>query len=120
MAKTRQDLQNYLKTLVANVYFQPPENVKLIYPCIIYSRTRIDGTFANNDVYRYAGIYVPSKATKTIKKHDQSLYYNSVVHPCSCVDYRVFQTLEMDAENRYRCGCVCGRNSFCADRFCTF
>ena len=52
MAKTRQDLQNYLKTLVANVYFQPPENVKLKYPCIIYSRTRIDGTFANNDVYR--------------------------------------------------------------------
>ena len=36
MAKTRLDLQSYLKTLTANVYFQPPENVKLNYPCIIY------------------------------------------------------------------------------------
>ena len=57
MAKTRQDLQNYLKTLTTNVYFQPPENLKLIYPCIIYSRTLIDGTFANNDVYRLDHAY---------------------------------------------------------------
>lgn len=64
MAKTRQDLQNYLKTLTTNVYFQPPENLKIKYPCIIYSRTRIDGTFANNDVYKldhaYQLVYVHS------------------------------------------------------------
>ena len=62
MAKTRLDLQSYLKTLTANVYFQPPEDKKLNYPCIIYSRTRIDGTFANNDVYKldhgYKLIYI--------------------------------------------------------------
>ena len=52
MAKTRLDLQAYLKTLTANVYYQPPENQKLKYPCIIYSKTRIDGTFANDGVYR--------------------------------------------------------------------
>ena len=52
MAKTRLDLQAYLKTITANVYFQPPENLKLIYPCIVYSRIRIDGAFANNNVYK--------------------------------------------------------------------
>ena len=57
MAKTRQDLQDYLKTLTTNVYFQPPENEKLFYPCIIYSRTRIDGTFADNNVYKLDHAY---------------------------------------------------------------
>lgn len=57
MAKTRLSLQAYLKTLTANVYFQPPENVKLIYPCIVYSRTRIDGTFADNNVYKLDHAY---------------------------------------------------------------
>lgn len=51
MAKTRQDLQNYLKTLIPNVYFQPPENVKLIFDCIVYSLIRIDSMFANDNVY---------------------------------------------------------------------
>ena len=40
-----------------NVYFQPPENVKLVYPCIIYSRSDIDTEYANNKVYRYTRAY---------------------------------------------------------------
>lgn len=39
------------------VYFQPPENVKLEYPCIIYSRSSIDTRYANNKVYRYTYAY---------------------------------------------------------------
>ena len=34
-----------------NVYFQPPESLKLKYPAIIYSRNRIDNRFANDNVY---------------------------------------------------------------------
>lgn len=34
-----------------NVYFQPPESVKIEYPAIIYSRSDIDNTFADNNVY---------------------------------------------------------------------
>ncbi len=34
-----------------NVYFQPPENLKINYPCIIYSRSGIGHTFANDDKY---------------------------------------------------------------------
>lgn len=34
-----------------NVYFQPPENIKMSYPAIIYSRSDIDNIHADNDVY---------------------------------------------------------------------
>lgn len=57
MAKTRQSLQTYLKTLVPNVYFQPPDNKKLQFDCIVYNRIRIDNTFANNEVYRLDHAY---------------------------------------------------------------
>lgn len=42
MAKSRLDLQTELEQLLGtrNVYFQPPENLKLKYPCIVYSRSR--------------------------------------------------------------------------------
>lgn len=57
MTKTRLDLQKYLKTFTNNVYFQPPENVKIKYPCIIYSRVGIDGTFADDNVYKIDHAY---------------------------------------------------------------
>lgn len=34
-----------------NVYFQPPESVKMKYPAIVYSRDGIDSKHANNGVY---------------------------------------------------------------------
>lgn len=34
-----------------NVYYQPPESLKLQYPCIIYSLTGMKNTFADDDVY---------------------------------------------------------------------
>lgn len=35
-----------------NVYFQPPANVQMKYPAIVYSRNRINNSYANNSVYR--------------------------------------------------------------------
>lgn len=57
--QNRLELQTFLENLTGsrNVYFQPPENVKLKYPATVYSRTRIDGTFANNDVYKLDHAY---------------------------------------------------------------
>lgn len=34
-----------------NVYYQPPETIKLSYPAIIYERNRIENTFADDNVY---------------------------------------------------------------------
>lgn len=36
-----------------NVYFQPPENVKLKYPCIVYKRSNPNTEYADNKVYTY-------------------------------------------------------------------
>ena len=49
----RIDLQTVLEELLGsrNVYFQPPENTKLQYPCIIYSLSGIDTTRADNKNY---------------------------------------------------------------------
>lgn len=40
-----------------NVYFQPPENVKLKYPAVIYSRSNINNRFADNAVYSQKEVY---------------------------------------------------------------
>ena len=50
---TRLELQTMLETLLGsrNVYFQPPASVKMSYPAIVYSRSNIVNTHANDNVY---------------------------------------------------------------------
>lgn len=33
------------------VYFQPPETIKMHYPCIVYERSDISNTHADDDIY---------------------------------------------------------------------
>lgn len=40
-----------------NVYFQPPESIKMKYPAIVYSRDDIDNSFANDSVYMQSLAY---------------------------------------------------------------
>jgi hypothetical protein len=47
----RQQLHQLLETFVSNVYFQPPPNVQLEYPCIIYRRDFADVKFADDIPY---------------------------------------------------------------------
>ena len=47
----RLDLHEILVGLTPNVYFQPPNNVVMQYPCIVYVRNRSDTNFADNTVY---------------------------------------------------------------------
>ena len=47
----RLDLSRKFKMSTPNVYFQPPENKKLTYPCIIYSLAKIHTDRANNRLY---------------------------------------------------------------------
>lgn len=37
---------------VSKVYYQPPESVKLVYPCIVYELKNIDMTYADNMNYK--------------------------------------------------------------------
>ena len=49
----RLDLHEILCDILGtrNVYYQPPESVKMTYPAIVYSRNRIENAFANDNVY---------------------------------------------------------------------
>lgn len=40
-----------------HVYFQPPETVKLIYPCIIYNLAGSAVDYADNQAYSYTNQY---------------------------------------------------------------
>lgn len=42
---------------VAKAYFQPPNNLQMVYPCIVYERDYVDTKFANNSPYRHAKRY---------------------------------------------------------------
>lgn len=54
MADKRKELQAKLEALRENrnVYFQPPENFKMKYPCIVYRRRPITNRHADNGVYK--------------------------------------------------------------------
>ena len=49
----RLDLQALLEDLLGsrNVYYQPPESVKMNYPAIVYALEDIENTFADDGVY---------------------------------------------------------------------
>lgn len=51
MDPSRSKLQTLLKTFVDNVYFQPPQNHQIQYPCIIYKRDNADTKFADDKPY---------------------------------------------------------------------
>ena len=51
---SREDLQARLEELLEskNVYYQPPENIKMNYPAIVYSKSTIWNRRANDKIYR--------------------------------------------------------------------
>ena len=55
----RNDLQNKLEEILGsrNVYFQPPESIKMNYPAIVYSRSDMKNDFADNKVYMHSHVY---------------------------------------------------------------
>lgn len=53
-----EQLQSLLETLTPNVYFQPPSNVVMQYPCIVFSRDSARTLFADNSPYRYTQRYM--------------------------------------------------------------
>ena len=51
---TRLDLHEIFCSILGNrnVYFQPPETIKMNYPCIVYERASNDTRFADNRPYK--------------------------------------------------------------------
>lgn len=55
----RLNLQAELEELLGsrNVYFQPPESLRMNYPCIRYTRSSGETTFADNKPYTFTKEY---------------------------------------------------------------
>ena len=53
----RLELNALLTEFTNNVYFQPPETIKLDYPAIIYTMSDIRNIFASDEVYKQSHFY---------------------------------------------------------------
>lgn len=55
----RIELQGLLESILGtrHVYFQPPETVKLSYPCIIYELSNINSDYADGTKYKKSTSY---------------------------------------------------------------
>lgn len=60
----RLELQALLESITEHVYFQPPENVGLEFPCIIYQRDYADTKFADNEPYSHKLRYMITVITR--------------------------------------------------------
>lgn len=50
---TRLELHQLLEGFTEHVYFQPPTNIQLRYPCIVYKRDFADTKFADDKPYSH-------------------------------------------------------------------
>lgn len=81
MAKNRLTLQTKFEEILGseNVYFQPPENIKLKYPCIKYELSDVDTKKADDRNYlkynRYTVTLIHRDPENTVKDAIQELDY---------------------------------------------
>lgn len=57
MDRYRTKLDGWLREICANVYFQPPPNLQLKYPCAIYRLSSEDVAYASNIRYKRHKVY---------------------------------------------------------------
>ncbi|MGM9968898.1 MAG: hypothetical protein ACI35S_00710 [Anaeroplasma sp.] len=99
---SRLTLQSKLEEILGskNVYFQPPESLKINYPAIVYKRSSLLNTFANDNVYNQSCFYEitvidrkpDSNITKKISrlpktKFDRSFTSNNLNHDVLTIYY---------------------------------
>lgn len=92
---SRPDLSIILHSICQNVYYQPPESLKLTYPAIIYSRSEIQNGFADNVVYKQNHRY---KVIVVDKNPDSSIVEAvSKIPGCSYGTHYISDGLNHDA-----------------------
>jgi len=97
----RYELQSLLEAVLgsSNVYFQPPENLKMQYPCIVYNRDNADTKFANDQPYRITQRY----QVTVIDRNPDSVIPSKVAFLPQCSFSRFFtaDNLNHDVYNLY-------------------
>jgi hypothetical protein len=84
----RLQLQALLESILdsENVYFQPPNNIQMQYPCIVYTRDQATTAFADNDPYRYTKKY----QVTVIDRDPDGIIPDKVASLPMCVHQRFF------------------------------
>lgn len=81
------------------VYFQPPESVKMQYPAIVYSRNLLPTKFANDQVYKHDLSY---KVIVIDKNPDSEIIDKILQLPmCSWTTHYAADNLNHDVFNLY-------------------
>ena len=86
----RLDLHTLLEEILGtrNVYFQPPESIKMNYPAIVYGLESIRSNHADNGVYLSNRRYMVT----LIDKNPDSLFVDEIVKLQSCQFDRHFKS----------------------------
>ncbi len=98
----RLELQQILKEIAGDgkVYFQPPEDIKLEFPCIIYERDDIRLEFADNVLYRNKTRYQVTVVTEN--SDDDEMHGRILMLPlCSYSRFYKADHLNHDVYNLY-------------------
>lgn len=81
MFKNRDELKNFFRSILGsysnNVYFQPPESIKLSYPCIIYKLSGYPLIKADNKTYTIHKEYFVELITKLPDEDEE--YYKKIL-----------------------------------------
>lgn len=95
----RLELQTLLETITPNVYFQPPESLKMEHPCIVYHRDDEKTEFADDLPYSRRKAY----QVTVIDRDPDSIIPSRVadLHLCSFVRFFTADKLNHDVYKLY-------------------
>lgn len=98
---SRLDLQTKLETLLGsrNVYYQPPETIKMNYPAIVYFRAKPNIRHANDEIYMKTKYY----EIIVISRNPEEPVISSIedLPMCSWSRHFVSENLHHDVLNLY-------------------
>ena len=95
----RSELNDALKLICSNVYFQPPANVQMQYPAIVYQRSDSETTYADNIPYSHIIEY---DVTLISRNPDEPIYHALAALPlCRKSRFFVVDNLNHDVFTLY-------------------
>lgn len=79
----RLQLQSKLEEVIGSrhVYFQPPETMRLEYPCVVYFKNALPVKYANNKIYKKKQAYTLTY----VDKNPDSEMPNTILHAFSFI-----------------------------------
>lgn len=73
---------------IPNIYFQPPSNIRMQYPCIVYKRETINNRVSDNSVYNQHVYY----QVTVIDQKPNSIYTDRISKIVNSRHIRNFET----------------------------